>query len=122
MFNIAGTLLSSVGSLASTYLDGKVAANKAEAQIRLKEATGDIDWDLAAIRASQSSWKDEGITVLFSIPLVLSFCGDWGREIVANGFTALAGMPDWYQYSLGAVVAASLGTKGVAKFFGPKKK
>ena len=109
MFNIAGTLLSSVGSLASTYLDGKVAANKAEAQIRLKEATGDIDWDLAAIRASQSSWKDEWITVLFSIPLVLSFCGDWGREIVANGFSALAGMPDWYQYSLGAVVAASLG-------------
>ena len=122
MFNIAGTLLSSVGNLASTYLDGKVAANKAEAQIRLKEATGDIDWDLAAIRASQSSWKDEWITVLFSIPLVLSFCGDWGREIVANGFTALAGMPDWYQYSLGAVVAASLGKKGVAKFFGPKKK
>ena len=54
MFNIAGTLISSVGSLASTYLDGKVAANKAEAQIRLKEATGDIDWDLAAIRASIS--------------------------------------------------------------------
>ena len=122
MFNLAGTLLSSAGNLASTWLDGKVAANKAEAEIRLKEATGDIDWDLAAIWASQSSWKDEWITVLFSIPLVLSFCGDWGREIVANGFTALAGMPDWYQYSLGAVVAASLGTKGVAKFFGPKKK
>ena len=122
MFNIAGTLLSSVGSLASTYLDGKVAANKAEAQIRLKEATGDIDWDLAAIRASQSSWKDEWITVLFSIPLVLSFCGEWGRAIVANGFDALSGMPQWYQVSLGAVVAASLGTKGVAKFFGPKKK
>ena len=122
MFNIAGTLLSSAGNLASTWLDGKVAANKAEAQIRLKEATGDIDWDLAAIRATQSSWKDEWVTVLFSIPLVLSFCGEWGRAIVANGFDALSGMPQWYQVSLGAVVAASLGTKGVAKFFGPKKK
>jgi|TARA_B100000287_G_scaffold258319_1_gene242890 hypothetical protein len=122
MFNIAGTLLSSAGNLASTWLDGKVAANKAEAQIRLKEATGDIDWDLAAIRATQSSWKDEWVTVLFSIPLVLSFCGEWGRVIVANGFEALSGMPQWYQVSLGAVVAASLGTKGVAKFFGPKKK
>ena len=121
-FNAISSLLSSVGGLATSYIDGKTAVQKAEAQIRLKGATGDIDWDLAAIRASQSSWKDEWITVLFSIPLVLSFCGDWGREIVANGFTALAGMPDWYQYSLGAVVAASLGTKGVAKFFGPKKK
>ena len=45
MFNLAGTLLSSAGNLASTWLDGKVAANKAEAEIRLKEATGDIDWD-----------------------------------------------------------------------------
>lgn len=122
MFNIAGTLLSSVGNLASTYLDGKVAANKAEATIRMKEATGDIDWDLAAIRATQGSWKDEYILILFSIPLVLSFCGEWGRTIVADGFMALSGMPDWYQYSLGGIVAASLGTKGLAKLYGPKKK
>ncbi len=30
-----------------------------------------VDWDLAAMRASQSSWKDEWLTLLFSIPLVL---------------------------------------------------
>ena len=75
MFNLAGPLFSSVGNLATTWLDGKVAANKAEATIRMKEATGDIDWDLAAIRATQGSWKDEYVLILFSIPLVLSFCG-----------------------------------------------
>ena len=122
MFNLAGPLFSSVGSLASTWLDGKVAANKAEATIRMKEATGDIDWDLAAIRATQGSWKDEYILILFSIPLILSFCGEWGRVIVADGFMALSGMPDWYQYSLGGIVASSLGTKGLAKFYGPNKK
>ena len=95
MFNLAGPLFSSVGSLATTWLDGKVAANKAEATIRMKEATGDIDWDLAAIRATQGSWKDEYFLILFSIPLILSFCGEWGRVIVADGFMALSGMPDW---------------------------
>ena len=122
MFNLAGPLFSSVGNLATTWLDGKVAANKAEATIRMKEATGDIDWDFAAIRATQWSSKDEYVLILFSIPLVLSFCGEWGRAIVADGFQALSGMPDWYQYSLGAIVAASLGTKGLAKFFGPQKR
>ena len=53
MFSAITTMLSSVGGLATSYLDGKTAVQKAEAQIRMKEATGDIDWDLAAIRATQ---------------------------------------------------------------------
>ena len=53
------SLLGSLGGLATSYIDGKTAVQKAEAQIRMKEATGEIDWELAAIRATQSSWKDE---------------------------------------------------------------
>ena len=70
MFSAITTMLSSVGGLATSYIDGKTAVQKAEAQIRMKEATGDIDWDLAAIRATQGSWKDEWILLLFSIPLI----------------------------------------------------
>jgi len=117
-----GTLLSSVTSLASSYVDGKTAIQKAEATIRMKEATGEIDWDLAAMRASQSSWKDEWLTLLFSIPLILSFCGSWGREIVADGFEALAGMPQWYQVALGSIVAASFATRSASKLFNLRKK
>ena len=117
-----GALLSSVTSLASSYIDGKTAIQKAEATIKMKEATGEIDWDLAAMRASQSSWKDEWLTLLFSIPLILAFCGDWGRGIVADGFTALAGMPQWYQVALGAIVSASFATRATAKFFNTRKK
>ena len=74
------------------------------------------------MRASQSSWKDEWLTLLFSIPLVLSFCGEWGRAIVADGFTALAGMPQWYQIALGAIVSASFATRSAGKFFNRMKK
>ena len=49
-----GSLISSVSSLASSYIEGKTAIQKAEATIGMKEATGEIDWDLAAMRASQS--------------------------------------------------------------------
>ncbi|MGI9340903.1 MAG: hypothetical protein ACR2PP_09745 [Psychrobacter sp.] len=117
--------------MAGTWLEGKVEEKKAvtgakvakaqaEAVIMQKKATGEIDWDLKMADASAHSWKDEWLTILFSIPLILSFCGDWGREIVTNGFTALESMPDYYQYTLGTIVAASFGTRAATKFFGKK--
>ena len=113
------TILGSLGGLATSYIDGKTAVQKAEAQIRMKEATGEIDWELAAIRATQSSWKDEWLVILFSIPLILAFIP--GMEgVVQNGFEQLNKMPEWYQYSLGVIVAASFGVRSATKFFGKK--
>tara|TARA_R110001592_G_scaffold2518_2_gene14720 strand:+ start:199 stop:555 length:357 start_codon:yes stop_codon:yes gene_type:complete len=117
---IIGQLLGAVGGLATTYLDGKVAVQKANAEIKVKQATGEIDWDIEAIKATENSWKDEWITLLFSIPLILAFCGDWGNDIVQRGFIALETMPAWYQYSLGGIVSASIGIRSVSKFFGKK--
>ena len=124
-------LIGPIANLAGTWLEGKVetkkaetgakvAKAKAEAVIMEKKATGEIDWDLKMADASAHSWKDEWLTILFSIPLILSFCGDWGREIVTNGFAALESMPDYYQYTLGTIVAASFGTRAATKFFGKK--
>jgi hypothetical protein len=42
------------------------------------------------------------------------------EEVVANGFQQLEAMPQWYQYSLGVIVAASFGVRSAAKFFGKK--
>ncbi len=114
-----GQILGAVGGLATTYLDGKVAVQKANAEIKVKQATGEIDWDLAAINATQNSWKDEWLTVLFSIPRVMAFVPGM-EEIVANGFQQLEQMPEWYQYSLGVIVAASFGVRSATKFFGKK--
>jgi hypothetical protein len=125
------TLVGPIANLAGTWLNGKVekqkaknevavATAKAEAIVMQKKATGEIDWDLKMADASASSWKDEWLTIIFSVPLVLSFCGDWGRGIVADGFEALATMPEWYQYTLGVIVAASFGVRSATKFFGKK--
>ena len=123
--------LGPIANLAGTWLEGKVEEKKAvtgakvakaqaEAVIMQKKATGEIDWDLKMADASAHSWKDEWLTILFSIPLILAFCGDWGRQIVSDGFTALESMPEYYQYTLGTIVAASFGTRAATKFFGKK--
>jgi len=123
-------LIGPVAELAGTWLNGKVektkaetsakvAKAKAEATIMEKKATGEIDWDLEMAKGSANSWKDEWLTILFSIPLILAFIPGM-EEVVKNGFAQLQAMPEWYQYSLGVIVAASFGVRSATKFFGKK--
>tara|TARA_Y100001972_G_scaffold16046_1_gene17090 strand:+ start:218 stop:604 length:387 start_codon:yes stop_codon:yes gene_type:complete len=124
-------LIGPISGLVSSWMDSKteeqrgktaVAKAKAEAEaaVMVSAATSTADWEKLMAKGSQSSWKDEWLTILFSIPLILSFCGEWGRTIVAEGFAALGMMPDWYQYTLGVIVAASFGVRSATKFFGKK--
>ena len=123
-------LIGPIANLAGTWLEGKVektkaetgakvAKAKAEATIMERKATGELEWDLEMARGSQSSWKDEWLVILFSIPLILAFIPGT-EEVVANGFQQLEQMPEWYQYSLGVIVAASFGVRSATKFFGKK--
>ena len=123
-------LIGPITQLAGTRLEGtvetkkaktlaKVATAKAEATIMEKKATGEIDWDLEAIKGAQNSWKDEWLVILFSVPLILAFIPGM-EDVVSHGFQQLEQMPEWYQYSLGVIVAASFGTTAATKFFGKK--
>ena len=115
------TIVKSLGSLASSYVDGKVQTQKVKAEIQKKQLTGEIDWDLEAIKATQSSWKDEWITILLSIPFLLCFINDDTRQMAFAGFQALEQAPAWYTYSFGVVIAASFGIRSATKFFGGRK-
>ena len=84
-------------------------------------ATYQADSEKITAWGSQHFLEDEWLVALFNIPLILSFCGEWGRAIVAEGFAALETMPDWSQYALGVIVATSLGVRSATKFFGNKK-
>ena len=122
-------ILGPVGSIASTWLEGrnekikantkvKVARAEAEASVMEKKATGEIDWDITQAKASEGSWKDEWLTVVFTLPLILLLFGE--EERVNNFFLALSNCPECYQYMLGTIVAASFGFRGAAKFMGKK--
>ncbi len=117
--DLAGTWLKGSVEKSKAKTEAKVAQAKAEAIIMEKKATGEIDWDLEMAKGSQTSWKDEWLTILFSIPLILAFIPGM-EEVVANGFAQLQAMPEWYQYSLGVIVAASFGVRSASKFFGKK--
>ena len=66
-------------------------------------------------KASSNSWKDEWLTILVSIPLILAFTGN--EDVVMRGFTALEVMPDFYKTAVGIVFAASFGVQSLTKMF-----
>ena len=126
---LLSAILGPLGAIASSWLDGrnekikadtkvKVARAEAEAFVMQKKATGEIDWDITQAKASESSWKDEWLTVVFTLPLILLMFGE--EERVNNFFLALTNCPEWYQYLLGTIVAASFGFRGAARFMGKK--
>ena len=124
-------LIGPISGLVGSWMDkkteeqrGKSAVAKAkaeaEAKVMVSAATSTADWERLMAEGSKNSWKDEWLTILFSIPLILAFCGDWGRTIVSEGFAALEAMPDYYQYTLGVIVSASFAVRSATKFFRKK--
>ena len=45
-----GQILSSVTGLATSWLDSKAQQKLLETEIKMKQATGEIDWEIEAIR------------------------------------------------------------------------
>jgi len=127
---VIGALIGPVAGLIGTWLEGSVEEKKAKTAMRVAEAeakakvmieaaTHESGWERIMAEASKNSWKDEYLTIIFSIPLIMAFIPGM-EEIVKSGFSQLEAMPEWYQLSLGAVVAASFGIRGATKFFGKK--
>ena len=125
-------LLGPLTELAGGWLKGRLDKQAAEANLKLVEAeakatimksaaTSEAEWEKIMAQGTMNSWKDEYLVLLFSVPLILCFTGEWGRNTVAEGFAALETMPQWYQYTLGVIVASSFAVRSATKFFGGKK-
>jgi hypothetical protein len=108
-------LLGVVGSLAQTFLEGKVEKEKAKSEILKTAAQHDSKWELIMAESTKGSWKDEIITVAVLTPCVLSFIPGM-EEVVRAGFERLSELPDWYQNILYVTILAGLGLKGLDKF------
>ena len=118
-------IIDAVTRLAGTWLEGRVAKTKAkakaEATVIIKQAESAADWEAAMARNSGQSWKDEWLTLLFSVPLVMCFIPSM-VPYVRDGFVVLETMPDFYQYTLSVIVAASFGVRSVIGVMNTKKK
>ncbi len=126
-----GQIFGPLTELASGWLKGKADAQAAKANLKLVEAEAkaavmknaamsESEWEKLMAQNANNSWADELYAVIFALPLVLAFAGDWGREIVQNGFAALDACPDWYKAALGIILSATFASRQATKFFRKK--
>tara|TARA_Y100000310_G_scaffold29852_1_gene28378 strand:+ start:378 stop:815 length:438 start_codon:yes stop_codon:yes gene_type:complete len=145
MIPFIGPIMNAAGSFLGPIAEGFAGKIKAKAELRVLEAkrevikeeksqerltalaTSDVNWDRVMAEGSQSSWKDEFWTIIFAIPLLLSFIPAMAGY-VEIGFRALEQTPEWYRYCLLTLVAASVGRheiprigKKIIGLKGPKK-
>ena len=109
-----GIITSAVG-LATSYLDGKAKIKAAEAETKMKIATGEISWEQSAIEASKDSWKDEAWTICFIVIVLGSFMPGL-QPYMAEGFANLESAPSWFQWAMYASIAASFGIRTMKGF------
>ena len=67
-------------------------------------------WDTNAQKDMKTSWKDEYLTILFSVPLIAAFFPDT-QEAVLKGFGILAKTPEWYMLLVTGIVAGVFGLR-----------
>ena len=103
-------ILSSGTGLATSWLDIKVHQTHLETDIKKKQLTGEIDWELEAIRSAQNSWMDELWTIVFVCILAANFVPSL-QDAMARGFANLETTPLWVQWGMYASVAASFGIR-----------
>ena len=103
-------LISSITNLATTFIDSKAKIKQAEAETKMKLATGEISWEQAAIEASKDSWKDEAWTLCF-IAIVLGSFVPWLQPYMKQGFENLQAAPQWFSWAMYASIAASFGIR-----------
>lgn len=112
-------LIAPLGAIISTWMKGKQVVAEAKIEREVKALTHEANWDIVQAEASKESWKDEWLTILISIPMVLAFVPGMS-EYLRQGFNVLEDCPDWYQYLVGVVFAASFGIKKVTDIFARK--
>jgi hypothetical protein len=104
-----------LANIAGSWVESKVETQRAKTAVAKRVAAGEQEWNLEQARNSNASWKDEWLTILVSIPLILAFTGH--EDIVERGFAALETMPSFYKNAVAVVFAASFGVQQMTKMF-----
>ena len=122
-----GQILGPVANLAGSWLEAKTTKQAADAKLKLTESeakakillskeTSVADWEKIMAQGTQNSIKDEVVTIVVLIPVILCFVP--GLEtVVQNGFDRLAELPDWYTWLVFTVCSAAIGIRGGKQFF-----
>ncbi len=128
-----GTIVSSVSSIATGVLKNRQIKAEAKARVQVARVEAEIsqienaaknvaDYDIAALKETRYSWKDEVALLVVISPFIGSFL-PWTQDYVAIGWQHLTEhAPDWYGWIFCGAIAGSLGIRWAVTGWSGKKK
>jgi hypothetical protein len=120
---ILASLIGPVADLAKGYFNNKkekaVATQKLEVakiEAKVTKVQQDGDWEEAAIKATDSSWKDEAWTIAFILLIAACMWPD-AQPYIKQGFIVLKeDCPEFISWGILASIGASFGLKSIGAF------
>jgi hypothetical protein len=116
IWNLLGTVAKGAIDVIKTRTETKKLVAVAEQEHVRRMAEGKIEYEIAAQKQMDNSWRDEWFTILLSIPLIIVFLAvflnkpEWVVKL-KEGFLTLDELPDWYIWALLAAIGSSFGLK-----------
>ncbi len=140
-----GGVLKAVSAPVTEYVKGRAARVKVKEEGKLKielakveamvlaaqrEDDNNLTYDIKALDNMKNTWKDEYLTVVMTFPFILSFLAPFIDEFydtdlvdaIGTSWEAVGLAPDWYQWSIIGVVAATFGLRWLFSKSNPLKK
>jgi hypothetical protein len=125
LLSLIPSVINGIANIGVKYMErkqveaqGKVDLAKARVQgeidLKKTQMQGDQEYDVKVAEQMETSWKDEWLTILLSIPAILCFIPG-GAKYVADGFGALKDTPEWYQWAFLGMIIASFGLKSIVR-------
>ena len=98
----------------------KIKKAKVEGTIKRLQSAADnaAEWEMLHAKGSATSWKDEYVLIIFSIPTIMAFI-PFLAPFAVRGFEILHTLPEWYTYTFITIALASYGIK-MKNIFWPK--
>ena len=117
LLDFLGGPFTAVAKLGETYLNNRGAEAAAKSTQKIKKLTGTQSWEEKQAEASNGSWKDEYLTILITIPFIMTFgatfFGKEAEDAVARAVVSLQTLPSEYWYLMSATFAAAFAIKGI---------
>ena len=117
-------IVAAVSTLFNGWIKVKTAKQDAAAAKELRIIQGEFDYDIMAMKAAETSWKDEAIMIIWYSPLYIGWYDkETGSLISASEWVEFAGsLPYWWQVGAFGIMAASFGLRWFFKQQGFKIK
>ena len=96
LLGVAGDVVTGIVETKKKKAEVKLKKIEAEAVHMDKIIAGEAEWETAAVKQMDGSWKDEVSLIVLLLPAVLVFIPGC-QDFVKSGFVALQELPSYYQ-------------------------